>query len=152
MKRREFIQVMLPVAGLPIVYPVWSFSKPLAKRRRSNRPFNFPDDGRILVLVQLGGGNDGLNTIIPYNNDIYYQMRPQLAIPKQDIIDINGDIGFHNGLANFKPMLDAGNLAIVQGVGYPNPDRSHFRSTDIWLTGSGSVPVPPARFSLLASP
>lgn len=141
MKRREFIQVMLPVAGLPIVWPLWSFSKPLRKFGRSSIPKNFPDDGRVLVLVQLAGGNDGLNTIIPHSNDIYYAERPQLAIPRSEIIDINGDIGFHNALADFKPLFDAGNLGIVQGVGYPNPDRSHFRSTDIWLTGSGSDDV-----------
>ena len=140
MKRREFIQVMLPIAGLPIVWPMWSFSKPL-KNLGHTKLLNFPDDGRVLVLIQLAGGNDGLNTIIPYRNDIYYQQRPQLAIPQGQVIDLNGEIGFHGSLANLKPLYDAGNLAIVQGVGYANPDRSHFRSTDIWLTGSDSQSV-----------
>jgi len=137
MKRRDFIQVMLPIAGLPIVWPMWSFSKSL-KTLGSPSLLNFPDDGRVLVLVQLAGGNDGLNTIVPYRNDLYYQQRPELAIPSSEIVDLNGEIGFHPALANLKPLYDAGNLAIVQGVGYPNPDRSHFRSTDIWLTGSSS--------------
>lgn len=141
MKRREFIQVMMPIAGLPVLYPVWSFTKPLRKLSRSKSPLNFPDDGRVLVLVQLGGGNDGLNTIIPYTNDIYYQSRPQIAIPQNEIIDITGEIGFHNGLAPFQSIFGSGDLGIVQGVGYPNPDRSHFRSTDIWLSGSSSDEV-----------
>lgn len=141
MKRRKFLQVMLPVAGMPIVYPIWSFSKPLQKYGRASQPLNFPDDGRVLVLVQCAGGNDGLNTIIPYKNDIYFRSRPQLAIPGSNVIDINGEIGFHNALTNFKSLFDEGNLSVIQGVGYPNPDRSHFRSTDIWLTGSGSDDV-----------
>ena len=143
MKRRDFIQVMLPIAGLPIVWPMWSFSKPLRKLGKSNYPVNFPDDGRVQVLVQCAGGNDGLNTIIPYTNDIYYNERPQLAIPKSETIQIaNGlDLGFHSAMSGFKSLYDAGNLAIIQGVGYPNPDRSHFRSTDIWLTGSSSDAV-----------
>ncbi|MFQ5675236.1 MAG: DUF1501 domain-containing protein [bacterium] len=141
MKRRDFIQVMLPMAGLPIVWPMWSFSKPLRKLGGSSYPLNFPDDGRVLVLVQCAGGNDGLNTIVPYTNDIYYKERPQLAIPKPEIIDINGEIGFHQAMTGFQSLFGDGNLGIVQGVGYPNPDRSHFRSTDIWLTGSGSDEV-----------
>ena len=141
MKRRDFIQVMLPIAGLPVLWPLWSFSKPLRRFGPSPYPRNFPDDGRVLVLVQLAGGNDGLNTIVPYRNDLYYAKRPQLAIPKNEIIDLDGEIGLHGSLADFRPLYDAGNLGIVQGVGYPNPDRSHFRSTDIWLTGSDSSEV-----------
>ncbi len=141
MKRREFIQVMLPLAGLPVVWPLWSFSKPLKRFGPSPYPKNFPDDGRVLVLVQLAGGNDGLNTIIPYNNDLYYANRPQLAIPKNEVITLNDEIGLHGSLADFRTLFDQGNLSLVQGVGYPNPNRSHFRSTDIWLTGSDSEDV-----------
>ena len=119
MKRRDFIQVMLPIAGLPIVWPMWSFSKPLRKLGKSNYLVNFPDDGRVLVLVQCAGGNDGLNTIIPYTNDIYYNERPQLAIPQSETIQIaNGlDLGFHNAMSGFKSLYDAGNLGIVQEIG-----------------------------------
>ncbi len=90
-----------------------------------------------LVIVQLAGGNDGLNTIIPYNNDIYYNARPRLAITK-DIIKMTGDLGFHSSLAPLRSLFDNGELSILNNVGYPNPVRSHFRSMDIWQTASDS--------------
>ncbi|BAO75364.1 DUF1501 domain-containing protein [Winogradskyella sp. PG-2] len=90
-----------------------------------------------LVIVQLAGGNDGLNTIIPYNNDIYYNARPRLAITK-DIIKLNDDLGFHPSLGPLRSLFDIGELSIINNVGYPNPVRSHFRSMDIWQTASGS--------------
>jgi uncharacterized protein (DUF1501 family) len=141
MNRRDFIQVMMPLAGLPVVWPMWSFAKPLADTRRSKYPTNFPDDGRVLVLVQMAGGNDGLNTIVPFGHDAYYTSRPQLAIAKNQVIGLNDEVGFHPALAPLRPMFEEGTFSIVHGVGYPNPDRSHFRSTDIWLTGSGSAEV-----------
>lgn len=90
-----------------------------------------------LVIVQLAGGNDGLNTIIPYNNDIYYNSRPRLAITK-DIIKLNDDLGFHPSLSPLRALYDNGELSILNNVGYPNPVRSHFRSMDIWHTASDS--------------
>ena len=108
---------------------------------QSGRPSNFPDDGRVLVLIQLAGGNDGLNTIVPYANDVYRRERPQLALPRSQVTALNHEIGLNNALASLRPIYDAGNFGIVQGTGYPNPDRSHFRSTDIWLTGSSSEEV-----------
>ncbi len=140
MKRRDFIQVMLPLAGLPVVWPMWSFARPLS-RGKGQRAFNYPADGRVLVLVQLAGGNDGLNCVVPYRNDIYYRERPQIALAANEVIPLNDEVGLNNALSPLQPLYDAGNLAVVQGVGYPNPDRSHFRSTDIWLTGSGSEEV-----------
>ena len=90
---------------------------------------------RRLVVVQLAGGNDGLNTIIPHNNDIYYNARPRLAITK-DIIKLNDNLGFHPSLAPLRALFDNGELSIINNVGYPNPVRSHFRSMDIWQTAS----------------
>ena len=90
-----------------------------------------------LVIIQLAGGNDGLNTIIPYNNDVYYNARPRLAVAK-DIIKINSDLGFHPSLAPLQSLFDNGELSIINNVGYPNPVRSHFRSMDIWQTASHS--------------
>ena len=91
-----------------------------------------------LVIIQLSGGNDGLNTIIPYTNDIYYKNRPKLAIPKNNLIKVTDDLGFHENLAHLKNIYDQGYLSIINNVGYPNPNRSHFRSTDIWQTASNS--------------
>jgi uncharacterized protein (DUF1501 family) len=90
-----------------------------------------------LVIIQLAGGNDGLNTIIPHNNDLYYKARPRLAVTK-DIIKLNDDLGFHPSLAPLRSLFDKGELSIINNVGYPNPVRSHFRSMDIWQTASGS--------------
>lgn len=90
----------------------------------------------LLVIVQLNGGNDGLNTVIPYSDGLYYDARPKLAVPAKDLLPLNGQLGFHPKLANFKKFYDDGKLAVVQGVGYPNANRSHFRSTDIWMTAN----------------
>ena len=91
-----------------------------------------------LVIIQLSGGNDGLNTIIPFNNDIYYRERPKLAIPKSSVIKASDELGFNKNLAPLKNLYDKGYLSIINNVGYPNPNRSHFRSTDIWHTASDS--------------
>lgn len=91
-----------------------------------------------LVIIQLSGGNDGLNTIITYTNDVYYRNRPKLSIPKNDVIRATDTLGFHQNLAPLKNLYDQGYLSIINNVGYPNPNRSHFRSTDIWQTASNS--------------
>ncbi|MCG3150539.1 MAG: hypothetical protein PCFJNLEI_04025 [Verrucomicrobiae bacterium] len=92
-----------------------------------------PDD-RILVVIQMSGGNDGLNTVVPYAMDEYYRVRPTLGIEKSRVLKLNDTLGLHPQLAKLKDLYDAGKVAVVQGVGYPNPDRSHFRSMDIWHT------------------
>jgi len=91
-----------------------------------------------LVIIQLSGGNDGLNTIIPFNNDDYYRNRPSIALGKNDIIKATDELGFHASLLPLKKLYDKGYLTIINNVGYPNPNRSHFRATDIWQTASGS--------------
>ena len=85
-----------------------------------------------LVIVQMAGGNDGLNTIVPYTNDRYYDLRKDVALAQKDLIPINEEVGFHPSLTGFKEHWDEGKLAIVEGVGYPNPSFSHFESMDIW--------------------
>jgi uncharacterized protein (DUF1501 family) len=95
-------------------------------------------DSTILVVLQMAGGNDGLNTVVPYSNDFYHKARPKIGLPADKILSLNGEIGFNGALAGFKNLYDLGNLAVVQGVGYPNPNRSHFRSTEIWQTASDS--------------
>ena len=91
---------------------------------------------KILVVVQLSGGNDGLNTIVPYRNDLYYQHRPSLAIAAGKVLKVSDELGFHPALAPLQGLYDRGYLGVFNNVGYPNPDRSHFRSMDIWQTAS----------------
>ena len=95
-------------------------------------------DGTILVVLQLAGGNDGLNTVVPYADDAYHRARPRLALPNEQILTIDSHFGLNPRLTGLKSLYDEGHLAIVQGVGYPNPNRSHFRSTEIWQTASDS--------------
>src|SRR5262245_33987091 len=90
---------------------------------------------KILVAVQLSGGNDGLNTVIPFADPGYYQLRSSLAIPSAEILPLTDQVGFNPNLSRLKGLYDQGLVAVVQGVGYPNPNRSHFRSMDIWHTG-----------------
>lgn len=94
-----------------------------------------PDD-RILVVIQLGGGNDGINTVVPFGDDNYYRLRKTLAIAADGTLKLNDSVGLHPSMAKLKSLFDDGRVAVVQGVGYPNPNRSHFRSTDIWETAS----------------
>jgi uncharacterized protein (DUF1501 family) len=86
----------------------------------------------ILVVVELTGGNDGLNTVIPYGDDLYHKARKTLRLTKEQVLRVDDHIGLNPGMQGFKQLLDQGQLAIVQGVGYPNPDRSHFESMDVW--------------------
>lgn len=90
----------------------------------------------ILVVVQLSGGNDGLNTVIPYKDDRYKKARPSLAQDVATIIKLQDDVGLHASLRGFSKLWEASQLVIVQGVGYPNPNRSHFESMDIWHTAN----------------
>ncbi len=98
----------------------------------------FLNGNKVLVVLQLSGGNDGLNTVIPVHNDIYYRERPGLSIEKDKSLTLDSEAGLHPALKNLKALYDEGNLAILNNVGYPNPDRSHFRSMDIWQTASNS--------------
>ena len=99
-------------------------------------------DARVLVLIQLAGGNDGLNSLVPYGDPTYYKARPGIGIPKNQVLRINDHIGLHPRLTGLKELYDEGNLSIVQGVGYPQTDRSHFRSMDIWQSAQPLNPVP----------
>lgn len=93
-------------------------------------------DGTILVVLQMAGGNDGLNTVVPYANDEYHRARPRLGLAGDKVLKLTDELGLNPALVGFKALYDGGQLAIVQGVGYPNPNRSHFRSTEIWQTAS----------------
>jgi uncharacterized protein (DUF1501 family) len=107
-----------------------------------DKPFDAPlvqrTADRILVVVQFSGGNDGLNTVVPYANDAYHKARPEIGFEPDEVLKLNDEIGLHPQLAPFKSLYDHGQAALVLGVGYPNPNRSHFRSMEIWHTCSDS--------------
>lgn len=91
-----------------------------------------------LVFIQLNGGNDGLNTFVPYDNPLYYQLRSKIALSKDSVISKNNGMAFHPALKNFAEIQQKGDMSILQNVGYPEPNRSHFRSQEIWQTASAS--------------
>ncbi|WP_234735770.1 DUF1501 domain-containing protein [Tellurirhabdus bombi] len=132
MKRRDFLKrSSLTTAGTMLIP---NFLKAFEQAQLGTPPI----PGKTLVIVQLSGGNDGLNTVVPFRNDIYYRERPTLAIPKEKVLSLNDEIGFHPALEPLKALYDDGLVTVVNNVGYPNPDRSHFRSMDIWQTASRS--------------
>ena len=96
---------------------------------------------RILVLVELKGGNDGFNTLVPYSDPLYYQHRPRIAIQQRQVLSLNNAVGLHPRMKALMPLWDKGNMAWVQGVGYPQPVLSHFRSMDIWNSASNANQV-----------
>ena len=102
------------------------------------KPAMVPAGNKVVVVIQFSGGNDGLNTVIPVTNDIYYRERKVIGITKNDALSLTDSAGLHPSLAAFKGLYDEGNLGIMNSVGYPNPDRSHFRSMDIWQSASAS--------------
>jgi len=98
-----------------------------------------PPGNKVMVILQLSGGNDGLNTVIPVRNDIYYRERPRLGIEKGSSLILTDEVALHPALTALRELYDDGSLGVLNNVGYPNPDRSHFRSMDIWQTGSAST-------------
>lgn len=128
-KRKEFIQAgSLATASLFLPRFLKAFETPAM----------VPPGNKVVVVLQLSGGNDGLNTVIPVRNDIYYKERPGLGIQKSKAVALTDEVGLHPALTAFKDLYDDGSLSIINNVGYPNPDRSHFRSMDIWHTASKS--------------
>ena len=132
--RRDFLKIVGTTAGGMLVLPKFLSAMP------SNGLYNgFSTDKNILVVIQLNGGNDGLNTFIPYSTPQYYDLRKTIAIPKDQVLKAaEGGMGWHPSMKGFADIQQAGHLSVVQNVGYPNPNRSHFRSIEIWQTGSAS--------------
>jgi uncharacterized protein (DUF1501 family) len=116
---------------LPLISLAPSVPGFLARSARAAAP---QKDGRVLVVIQLDGGNDGINTVVPFTDEGYARNREALALPAKRLISVTEGIGLHPAMQGAGRMLEAGRLAIVPGVGYPNPDRSHFRSMAIWHT------------------
>ena len=128
-KRKEFLQIgSLATASLMLPKFLKAFDGKAI----------VPPGNKVLVVLQFSGGNDGLNTVIPIRNDIYYKSRPKLAIEKDKALSLTDEAGINPALPAFKELFDDGSLAIMNSVGYPNPDRSHFRSMDIWQSASDS--------------
>ncbi|MEO8253528.1 MAG: DUF1501 domain-containing protein [Flavobacterium sp.] len=130
MNRRNFLSITGTVTGGSLLLPNFLFSYGLQK--------NLIIGEQCIVFVQLNGGNDGLNTFIPFEDPLYYDFRPKIAITKNDVISTTQGMGFHPALKGFAKMQQNGDLSVIQNVGYPEPNRSHFRSQEIWQTATDS--------------
>lgn len=130
MRRSGFL--LGAVSGLAVVANNETiFSQALAQSALPGLPGG---SDRVLVVINFQGGNDGLNTVVPFGMPDYYRYRPSIGIPQSEVLRIDDTVGLNPALAPLKKLYDGGNVAIVHGVGYPDPDHSHFRSTEIWQT------------------
>ena len=130
MNRRNFLTLTGTFTGGTLLLPNFLHAF-------GNQP-NLVLGEQCLVFIQLNGGNDGLNTFIPYDNPLYYELRSKIALSKDNIISKNNGMAFHPALKNLAEIQQKGDLTILQNVGYPEPNRSHFRSQEIWQTASAS--------------
>jgi uncharacterized protein (DUF1501 family) len=119
--RREFIGGSLGTAALGLAAPQWAIA-------RNQAP-------KILVVIELAGGNDGLNTVVPFKNSIYKRARPHIAIPPQKLLSITEELALHPALHELAELYESGHLAIINGVGYEDSSRSHFEAMDLWHSG-----------------
>lgn len=132
--RRDFLRSGFFGVGVGMGMPFVFQHSSLAMAAQA---FHGGDEGhanRIMVVVEMTGGNDGLNTVVPYRNDVYHKLRPTLALSADRTLKLNDELGLHNSMTGMKRIWDNGQLAIVQGCGYPNPNRSHFTSMEYWHT------------------
>ena len=139
--RREFLRRTILGSALTWTVPAFladTFSALQAQAADSATQIATGKDSTILVVLQMAGGNDGINTVVPYANDFYHKARPRIGLKADDVLKLTDEIGLHGALKGFKDLYDGGQLSVIQGVGYPNPNRSHFRSTEIWQTASDS--------------
>ena len=129
MKRRDFLKQTTFASGM--------FFMPQFLKAFENNPMK-PFSNKKVVIIQLKGGNDGLNTVVSFNNDIYYQQRNNIALKQNELFKISDEVGLHKSLQPLQDLYNKGFVSIINNVGYPNPNLSHFRSTDIWQTASDS--------------
>ncbi len=140
--RREFLSRGLTLASAAATLPLFIQRSALAIPHAAPGMSSIPgvNEGNILVVVQLGGGNDGLNSLIPFGDPAYYKARPTIGVPEGRILKFGSSgFGLHPALRGLMQLHDRGLLGIVQGAGYPNPNRSHFKSMDIWHTADTSA-------------
>jgi uncharacterized protein (DUF1501 family) len=143
-KRKEFLKITIPATVLPVVLNGFSL-----KSFGATSPLEYmlqaaPDNDRVLVIIQLQGGNDGLNMVIPIDRYVdYYNARSNIAISQNSILTLIGDTktGLHPSMSGLRTLYNEGKMGIVQSVGYPAPNFSHFRATDIWMSASDSNQV-----------
>ena len=132
MKRRDFIKSTFALSAIGSCLPSYLLG--------SNGRFSFRNSNissnKIVVFIKMNGGNDGLNTLIPYQNSSYYDLRPSISISSENLNPISDTLGLHPSLLGWQELFDTQKMAIIQGVGYQNGNLSHFRSSDIWNTGS----------------
>ena len=131
MNRRHFLKnftLLSAAASVP------RFLMTTLRAARAGGGLGAGQDEPLLVVIELNGGMDGLSALVPYSNDLYHQKRPTLGISASQVLKIDDDFGFHPGMTGLKDLFDQGKLSIIHGVGYPNPNRSHFRAQDIWYT------------------
>src|SRR5262249_4375776 len=133
--RRELLSSSLASASASAFVPGW-----LARAVQDPASAPASPTGRTLVVVQLSGGNDGLNTVVPYGDDRYHAARPTLHLAKDKVLALDEHVGLHPALEKLRARYDQGQVAVIQGVGYPNPNRSHFRSMDIWHSADPEGP------------
>src|SRR5579871_2773367 len=133
--RRDFLKTSLATGSLVswgLTVPAF-LSRTAALARAADKPGS---KETVLVVIQLTGGNDGLNTVIPFKDEQYAKLRPTLRIPAAQVKKLNDEVGLHPSMAGLADLLQEQALCVVQGVGYPNPNQSHFRSMDIWQAAS----------------
>lgn len=131
MNRRDFIQKSGLITAGTLLVPSFLKANPLGTSLQLNK--------KRLVVIQLSGGNDGLNTIIPFGHDEYYRNRSMIGVKQENTLKLNNEFGWSKQLSGFRELYDRGMISIINSVGYPNPSRSHFRSMDIWQTASDST-------------
>ncbi len=138
MKRREFIRNGLTFVALGAAMPTVLMQAAQAAETApsGSAAGSAIPDGKILVVIEMTGGNDGLNTVVPYKDAAYASLRPSIGISSKDVTAISDKLGVHPKLASLAKMFEQGQVAVVNGVGYPSPNRSHFDSMDIWQTGN----------------
>lgn len=128
MNRRKFLKNSSLLSAAPLIPGFLTEMRPYGRTMAEKR----------LVIIQLSGGNDGLNTVVPFRNDDYYRMRPSLGIPREEVLPLTDDLGLNPAMEGLRHLYDQGWVNVINGVGYPNPNRSHFRSLDIWHTASNA--------------
>ena len=136
MDRRQFTR-LAGLTALTTTAPTFLVKTGLALAGEA-KPLAGLKDNHVLVIVQLAGGNDGLNTLVPYSDDAYHKMRPRIGIDAQKVLKLDDHLGLHPEMIELHDLYQDGGLAVVPNVGYPNPNRSHFRAMDIWETASPS--------------